>query len=861
MNLLMTGLRRRKKEWRAVLIVTLIASFFMAGVLMFQNILQAYVREWDKTHYGDWFCASDSPDLSHPYLTDTGHLASAAVLLDDQDAPTGIVVGAVFDDLLAFGRIRLYEGRFPQSADEAAVDLNTLAQLGYSYELGQTLILRWNAAAADEEPDIRERAVTLTGTVSPFASVWHAGYRTYPHILVAPDSLSDYSAQPENTWFYRLDPSLSDIDTASLDAAVHDAAMAKSAAYLSNVYLYGQSLWGSISFSRTVWYLMIVLAVFAVSHVLAACTDRRRAGYYRLRLIGVSRVRLSGIIAAECALASIPAAAAGIGLAYLAGFLVCRAAAARLGLHGFFAFDGTVFARQVLFVCGAIAVSILLTLLRCRDKNLSAQTQTLGPKELARLRRRPRSAHPERELFSRVRAAHAPSRRISVLFTIASVSFLLLCSVYILRAVRTDVSVRDTADYEISFMDQIYVEWSNESGSGQGYIGAYSPYCGPSDEDLDYLRNLTGVDDVTGERWNTWYLLDWDQIEQSPSLNAWQPYMQAGVISVDRKGLKTLLRTIGGSLEQDDIDAFLEGKQFILIPRLMHFSDSEDPELPAGEYTARTDPTLADGKMLTLFSNNNPEGVTLPMKVVYDTRTNEEASLDTGNEMMLWAAMTVLIPPQMSEQLRVMEGPGTEFRDNILSFRFNPAASFEATDRLLAAYAAERGANYRNLAEGKRIRTQTEVLQPLLFYGSLFLMTIFIYLIIQKNFIEVRIRDSLESCRRARQCGMTAADLSRLLLISEARVSAVILAAFPAGLAVIGLMYHRLGAASFEEGAFFLSCFTHQPSRNMLLYAVENVLFHSDIGWLAVLTVLLYAGMTVFAYAAASRQLKKEALL
>ena len=133
MNLLMTGLRRRKKEWRAVLIVTLIASFFMAGVLMFQNILQAYVREWDKSTYGDWVCASDAPTLSHPYLTASGHLLTGPEVVTAEGDPTGIHVGSVCDDLLAFSRIGLYEGRFPETPDEAAMDLNTLTSLGASY--------------------------------------------------------------------------------------------------------------------------------------------------------------------------------------------------------------------------------------------------------------------------------------------------------------------------------------------------------------------------------------------------------------------------------------------------------------------------------------------------------------------------------------------------------------------------------------------------------------------------------------------------------------------------------------------------------------------------------------------------------
>ena len=44
-SLLMTGIRRRKKEIFPIVLVTLIITFFMSGILMVQNILNAYIKE------------------------------------------------------------------------------------------------------------------------------------------------------------------------------------------------------------------------------------------------------------------------------------------------------------------------------------------------------------------------------------------------------------------------------------------------------------------------------------------------------------------------------------------------------------------------------------------------------------------------------------------------------------------------------------------------------------------------------------------------------------------------------------------------------------------------------------------------
>ena len=44
-ELIFTGMKRRKKEFLNIFLVTLIVTFFMSGILMFQNILKAYILE------------------------------------------------------------------------------------------------------------------------------------------------------------------------------------------------------------------------------------------------------------------------------------------------------------------------------------------------------------------------------------------------------------------------------------------------------------------------------------------------------------------------------------------------------------------------------------------------------------------------------------------------------------------------------------------------------------------------------------------------------------------------------------------------------------------------------------------------
>ena len=61
------------------------------------------------------------------------------VILDDSSEPGGRRLGVMDEALIDIGNISLHEGRLPETADEIAMDLPSLAAMGYSYDLGQKL--------------------------------------------------------------------------------------------------------------------------------------------------------------------------------------------------------------------------------------------------------------------------------------------------------------------------------------------------------------------------------------------------------------------------------------------------------------------------------------------------------------------------------------------------------------------------------------------------------------------------------------------------------------------------------------------------------------------------------------------------
>ncbi len=125
-------MKRHKKEIRYVVLVTLITTFFMSGILMFQNMLNTYILEKNRDSCGDWIFSSDKGDLVHRYLCDKGSLSTSFMTCSEDGKGALFQLGSVSDELLSFSRISLYEGRFPENENELVTDLRTLQEMGLS---------------------------------------------------------------------------------------------------------------------------------------------------------------------------------------------------------------------------------------------------------------------------------------------------------------------------------------------------------------------------------------------------------------------------------------------------------------------------------------------------------------------------------------------------------------------------------------------------------------------------------------------------------------------------------------------------------------------------------------------------------
>lgn len=191
MNVFRIGLKRQKREVARMRILTCLAVFFLAVMLLLQDNIGGLRMELNFRNYGRWFaCATDGFFDEYSYLDKSGVVISGSSIylshprvyeydgsfendlapeknengekvkppVTDENGeflppePEIVVedlgrcryiegnIGVLPDGFAENNGIELYDGRFPEAEGEIAMDLTTLRSLGLSYELGQEVV-------------------------------------------------------------------------------------------------------------------------------------------------------------------------------------------------------------------------------------------------------------------------------------------------------------------------------------------------------------------------------------------------------------------------------------------------------------------------------------------------------------------------------------------------------------------------------------------------------------------------------------------------------------------------------------------------------------------------------------------------
>lgn len=419
---------RRRKEIFKVCLATVIAMFFVSGMLATQESLYRWQMAKNKSVFGDWFVMTGDDKReafdNHPYFGEP-QSAFVSVYLYDEDMKTKLdyFIGSMSQEFIDLGNITLAQGHWPETTLEVAMDYNTLLSMGFPLEVGQEIELRYYEYNANHiKTCARTEKYILSGIINDYTNTWRAG-AFLPSIVVTQEKARQMNP---NGFTFLIYPLATYVKTENYHAIYDDIKKTiRSAVYNENVYDF--TPWGSQAVYNYLYVLIILIGVVAIAYQMNIYYRYRNSQLEMLRKIGASKGQIRGIKLLEKLLIVGISGIAGAVLGIVAVRAVCSIIEKNLSVD-FFYLGSDVYIRTGISIIIAYALATLLQLLisispKLKDnKNYNFKTQ-ISTKNV------------RKTIGSRLRKSNGKALNIGVrAFCLVMSVVIIVCSVIIVQS-------------------------------------------------------------------------------------------------------------------------------------------------------------------------------------------------------------------------------------------------------------------------------------------------------------------------------------------------------------------------------------------------------------------------------------------
>lgn len=875
LKMVLKGMKRRKREMRYVSLVTFMAVLFLSSVTLFQNIMDRYLMETNYQNYGDWVISAvkDYQDpgvifseISHPYLAASGVCQTGEMLLDENDEPSGVSLGTIDDSVREFGNISLYEGRFPETQDEIAMDLSSLSVLGYSYDLGQKI-----RVAVQTEEEIFEKEFQLVGTMESFAENWkHLGAYFLPNGIVTEEGMRTVCEPLYATYFYQLDRAYEDIDAEEFTAAFMQPGFMR----VYNSYVYENRIWGSRDTFRAVEFLLVFLGALAVGYLMMSYVSQRRKWYYQLRCTGADRMQIRMMILIEAVYGTFPWALSAMVLPYLAGAVICYVVSVNVKLPYFFVLHPEGFFRQLGAVLGVILFSVLCAWAGSRDKNLGRNKEEVTKRQVKRLRRDARKERNVGKIFlRRQRKLHPFQRMASAVFSAAVCMMLILCLTMMYQAKNAYEETKQWYGHDFSARKQKEIEVivnRNAFDGQEAYVSGDRPgrdmYYGVSEEAEKEIESLIGIAHMERQIQDVTHILQWEGKKDSPveklkkeafehnQVNVpptWFHYYEDyGSIREDfKKKYKSELKSL-------DEKAFQEGEEIILV--LFDYESSLTGEVVRETTVHPGDTVEIVGADRELNVPSEWVGYHLPgCTPVKVGAVIENPDVDETAFFGYFSTYGIVASKKLAE--RVAKADGKKLYDNQIEIDLNRNQSFESTQKRLASIFKKNDIEYASYVEEIKEAWNAYV-RKLCAYGITFSAILFLFLLLQVHFYQIQNQYRERKYRLLKQLGMEHSFFRRMAVKEGLGQAVWMLLGIPCGYGVLWQMFYMGNVKKWNEGITVWSEALQEFTSDPYWATVEQIYQDTSMSYILGCVGLLMLGVVLISYLSARKYEKGQRL-
>lgn len=328
------SIRRRLPQIQKAAFTTLVAVFFVTAVLIFQENMYQWQMSSNKSRFGDWYICEKTTKEPNKVLDENDFLekplkAESTVRIFDSDwNNTKLYVGSMTDDFMKQGRIRLAEGRMPETSDEITMDWNTLLKIGYEGELGQKVTINYYENDNINSDKGRLSATfTLVGILNNYTNIWQDG-KNIPGAIVTEERLKEFKCTIYNIYIYPFKDSVRTQDYANVYKKIKEDVKSQT---VYNAAVYDYSPWKSKTVYAYMYIVVMVIGILALSYQLIEYRNTRRKSYNMFRQMGMTKAGIRKMYITENAFILIPAGIIGVLLALAAGHFTGQALEAKSG--------------------------------------------------------------------------------------------------------------------------------------------------------------------------------------------------------------------------------------------------------------------------------------------------------------------------------------------------------------------------------------------------------------------------------------------------------------------------------------------------------------------------------------------------
>ena len=314
-DIALKGLKGKKRSSTYLFLVCFLSVAFAVVNVSITGSLNKTREELRYDTYGEWDAAVYSPEplsvSKDEHIQGWGTAQVYGKLLDGGETVlTGI--GTLDESLLAIGRLAVQSGKFPTEDNEIAIEADILSDLGYDYELGQTLTLR----ILNREEEVVDRKYTLCGVLREYTDLWSTGTEkvTLAGACVTADAAKEIGEVCSYQYFLSAE--------GEEGYPLYKELKGSYAHVVENTAANGQIAEEEYHYFNLVLILFTTLVAVIVIYSIQIKEQTRSIRLFRI--IGVTKKQLSQIIFYETMVILLPAAAGGVAVGSLATWGLLR---------------------------------------------------------------------------------------------------------------------------------------------------------------------------------------------------------------------------------------------------------------------------------------------------------------------------------------------------------------------------------------------------------------------------------------------------------------------------------------------------------------------------------------------------------